>query len=165
MDCPSLLPTAFYKCALLGGDVVCGYRREDNTIEYLRRRDLKRCIDGRNALAERAVSVVAEVFGNAYPCGDCASHDRCRGALLALTERVVEDVFASEADVLMSWAGRIHEWAEDLALCELCKKAVIARDGAARRQVWDDLPSIFGIRVEGWVKSEDGEEATGTETA
>ncbi|PIL26465.1 hypothetical protein GSI_12223 [Ganoderma sinense ZZ0214-1] len=164
IDRPALLPIAFYRCAQLGGDVVSGYRREDKTVEYLRRRDLRRCIDGRNELAEQAASVLAEVFGNAYPCDACVRRERCAIALLNLSARMVADEFVSEVDVLTSWAGRIEEWAEDLDLCEPCRRAVITQDRRARRQVWDDLPTIFGLTVEGWAASEDEDETTDPDT-
>ncbi|KAI1795304.1 hypothetical protein LXA43DRAFT_1178777 [Ganoderma leucocontextum] len=162
VDRPALLPIAFYKCALLGGDVVDGYRREDRTMEYLCRKDVKRCIDGRNELAEHAIVVVSAVFGFTQPGEECASPVRCRSALQSMLELVVEDECASDADVLASWEGRIHDWAEDLSLCNLCEKAAVERDVRARRQVWYELPEIFDVEVEGWVPSEgDGDEVTG----
>ena len=91
-----------------------------------------------------------------------------RGAVLDLKDPADHArllALAAEADVLTSWARRIEEWTEDLDLCDPCKRAVIARDRVAREQVWDELPSIFGLTVEGWAGSEDGGEASESETA
>ncbi|KAM5539625.1 hypothetical protein V8D89_006734 [Ganoderma adspersum] len=165
VDRPSLLPIAFYKCALLGGDAVNGYRREDKTVEYLRRRDLKRCIDGRNELAEQAITLVSAIFSITSPCAMCESEARCRGALQTVLQRAIDDEGAYDPDVLASWAGRIHQWAVELSICDLCEEAVVARDLIARRGVWDELPDIFDVTVDGWPTSDDGGETTGPETA
>ena len=165
VDRPLLLPTAFYRCALLGGDIMDGFRREDKTVERLRRSDVKRCINGRNELAERAISVVSEVFASSTsPCEACATRDRCRTALQTTLELAVDDDCASDPDVLQSWKGPINRWAANLSLCNLCEEEVIARDLGARKRVWNELPDIFDLTVEGWVTSEDEDDTTDTES-
>ncbi|KAM5539307.1 hypothetical protein V8D89_006998 [Ganoderma adspersum] len=59
---------------------------------------------------------------------------------------------AADADVLKGWQNTIKDWTKDpeVRLCGPCEKAALDRDTAARRRVWDELPDIFGIKVEGW---------------
>ena len=53
--------------------------------------------------------------------------------------------------VLSSWKEVIGDWARARGLCGVCETAALERDVKARRKVWDSLPRIFDIEVEGWV--------------
>ncbi|PIL26466.1 hypothetical protein GSI_12224 [Ganoderma sinense ZZ0214-1] len=160
VDRPSLLPLAFYKCATLGSAVLDGYKREDNlkSIEHLSREDEKRCIDGRVRLAEAALTVLAEVF-TARPCGGCKTHARCRTVLQAMRGDALAHEGALSASVLASWREVVSGWARERGLCGPCEKAALERDVRARRRVWDSLPKIFDIEVEGWVPPVGGDGA------
>ncbi|KAI1795305.1 hypothetical protein LXA43DRAFT_37560 [Ganoderma leucocontextum] len=153
VDRPSLLPTALYKCALLGRDVLNGYKREDKTVEHLPRKDAKRCIDGRIKLAEEALAIIAEVF-TTQPCEACKNGPMpCRAVLQAMLGDAVGYKGALSPSVLRSWKEVVSDWAQELGLCDLCEKAAIHRDFKARKRVWDSLPKIFDVDVDGWVPS------------
>nr|VWP01110.1 Uncharacterized protein [Ganoderma boninense] len=129
VDRPSLLPIALYECALLGGSVFKGPRRGGELVEHLDQGDIVRCIEGRNKLAAKAVAPIADVF--------------------TMLEDSVGCDDASDPDVLKGWGSTIKDWAKDLRLCGSCEKAALDRDTAARKRVWEELPGIFGIEVEG----------------
>ena len=153
---PSLLPTAFYYCALLGGEILSGYSSpETMTVEFLSPEDLKRCIDGRNTLGEEAVRLLSRIFIT-RPCEGCATQAACRSALQTMLESAVASDGASDPDVLRTWRQTIEEWAQQHGLCDLCTRAAIERDVEARQAVWDSLPATFDIDVEGWVLKASG---------
>lgn len=149
VDRPSMLPTAFYECALLGANVLRGCSHEDKSVEYLTQRDVMRCIDGWNKLAAKAIALISELFVN-QPCTQCKTHSHCEGALKTILEVAIASDHASDPDVLSSWQDVIKCWATDYYLCDACDKAMIERDTAAHRKVWGELLEIFGLKVEGW---------------
>lgn len=114
--------------------------------------DIKRCIHGRNTLAEKAVKLVMKVFV-AQPCEGRVTRKRCRSALLAMLALAVSEDKASNADVLASWKDILEQWVDEHGLCNLCTKAALERDMKARKEVWYSLPKIFNIEVDGWVPS------------
>ncbi|KAM5539624.1 hypothetical protein V8D89_006733 [Ganoderma adspersum] len=150
VDRPSLLPIAFYKCATLGSAVLNGYKREDKSVEHLTRKDAKRCLDGRIRLAEASLSILAEVFVT-RSCQGCVNRARFRTALQAMLGDAIRHEAALSPTVLLSWKDVVGDWARAHGLCGVCKKAALERDVKARRKVWDSLPQIFDIEVEGWV--------------
>ena len=152
VDIPSLLPVAFYECALLGGGIFKGYRRAD----------VVRCIEGRNKLAAKAVAFISDVFVT-DSCAKRERRGRCKSALKTMLEDAIGSDDASDPDVLNGWEHAIKDWAKELRLCGLCEKAALDRDTAARRRVWDELPNIFGIKVEGWNSM--GDESGGGDAA
>ncbi len=44
-------------------------------------------------------------------------------------------------------------------MCEGCVEVLYERDKAERMQVWDALPRILGIKVDGWGESDGSEGA------
>ncbi|KAI1795306.1 hypothetical protein LXA43DRAFT_1090956 [Ganoderma leucocontextum] len=149
VDRPSLLPLAFYQCVSLGGEVVNGYRREDGSMECLDISDIKRCIDGRNELAAKAAGFISDVFVM-HPCARCETPGDCPSALKKILETVICSEDASSSDVLASWEEPIKLWAADFLLCRPCTNATIGREAAKRKRVWNALPDIFDIEVDGW---------------
>ncbi len=152
VDKPSLLPVALYRCALLGSDVLDGYKRNNKTIERLSMENIKRCIDGRNNLASRALGILLDVF-NVGSCPECDTPDTCSPVPQSMLQWALEEEQSTETDVLQSWRGLIETWAPDTEICDYCERALINRDVRARRRVWNDLPEIFDIEEEvgGWV--------------
>ncbi|PIL26475.1 hypothetical protein GSI_12233 [Ganoderma sinense ZZ0214-1] len=143
VDRPSLLPIALYECALLGSSVFKGYRRDENYVDRLDQSDI---------LAAKAVALISDVFVT-EPCTRCERRGRCKGALKTMLEDAIGSDDASDPDVLNGWGNTIKDWAKELRLCGPCEKAALARDTAARRRVWDELPDIFDVKVEEWNSS------------
>ena len=162
-DTPSLLPVALYKCCSLGGAIVDGWIREDESVEYLSPADLKRCINGRNALAKEAFSIVSAIF-DATPSMECKIPKACEAAIRVLLSEAFENDGVADSTVLDSWAEIIRGYAQsqdDDGFCEACETELIARDLAERERVWIRLPEIFGVEVLDWNKDEDEDEADG----
>ena len=159
-DTPEILPFALYKCCALGGAILDGCKREDGTSDRLDTETLRRCLDGRNALAREAFSIISRVFcATQHPGCTNANRKVCRHAIQAiLTECVISDS-ASEATVLDSWRIVIRGEGKDRNMCNSCIEELVRRELQARKDVWKRLPEIFGITVKGW----DDEKAGGAE--
>ena len=152
VDKPSLLPTALYQCSLLGSAVLDGYRRADTSIEHLLPEDLRRCICGRNRIAREVNAILSEVFV-ADPCEQCTSPDGCQGALQWMLETAIACKDSTSPSVLGSWEARIKDWGMQYGLCALCEQAALDRDATTRQWLWDELPGIFDVKVDGWPSS------------
>ena len=134
VDRPSLLPVTCYRCALLGGRIIDGYRRENKTIERLDRENIQRCINGLSKLAWRALGVVMDIF-NIGPCVDCETRDTCGPVLESMLHWALEEEKATDANVLRSWKEIINY-----------EKDLVDRDVSVRKNaVWKDLPEIFDL--------------------
>ncbi|KAM5539632.1 hypothetical protein V8D89_006741 [Ganoderma adspersum] len=161
LDRPTLLPSAFYKCALLGSAVLDGYRREDRSVEHLLLEDVKRCINGRNKLVQQAFTIVLEVFMS-RPCDECTSAAVCQTALQQLLEVAMVSCREASASVPQGWDDVIRKCAQESHLCAPCEKVVLEREYKVRKRVWNALPGIFDIKVDGWpLDASDGDEGDG----
>ena len=45
----------------------------------------------------------------------------------------------------LALVAEIKRLARELEICRRCRNAVLKRDVAERREVWEQLPSIFGL--------------------
>ncbi|KAM5539308.1 hypothetical protein V8D89_006999 [Ganoderma adspersum] len=149
VDRPLLLSIAFYRCAMLGGSVIDGYKRGNKTgpVEHLNRENMKRAINGRNDLTSRALGVLLDIF-DIGPCIECDTPDGCSPVLQMMLQWALEDEKSSDADILESWRSRIELWAGDTDICGHCEKALVEGDVRARRRVWRELPEVFDIEEE-----------------
>ncbi|RDX48935.1 hypothetical protein OH76DRAFT_1351645 [Lentinus brumalis] len=148
-DTPSILPLAFYHCCVLGGKVLDGYAREDGTIDHLEREDVKKCMDGRNALGREALRIILRIFRD-ETCDQCPTPTKCILALPGMLVDAVNLESSADCNVLNSWTGFMNDIAQLWGLCEVCRHALAARDVKERRVTWRRLPEIFQLEVEGW---------------
>ncbi|PIL26496.1 hypothetical protein GSI_12254 [Ganoderma sinense ZZ0214-1] len=148
-DTPSMLPLALYECAHLdGGALFDGWTREDGTVERLSDADLRRCLDARVELAHLYHAVLSHLF-----CG--AAHERCRQPSLCETAMRELHHKATHAErrvryAITDWRDSIRELEMREALCWRCAGEILDNHEKERRAVFDRLPEIFGITVEGW---------------
>lgn len=91
---PSVLPSAFYHCALLGSKVLSGFAREYGTVEYLSEDDLGRCMDGIAKLtAATASSKLSLALSAEGSCADsCVQVGLCAVAPRSVSTSIKEDV-------------------------------------------------------------------------
>ncbi|KAM5539629.1 hypothetical protein V8D89_006738 [Ganoderma adspersum] len=108
------------------------------------------------ALPLRAPRSLAIIVFIARPCEGCATQAPCRNGLQTMLESAVASDGASDPDILRTWRQTIDEWAQQHGLCDLCRRAAIERDVEARQAVWDSLPAIFDLDVEGWIPKASG---------
>ncbi|PIL26555.1 hypothetical protein GSI_12313 [Ganoderma sinense ZZ0214-1] len=144
---PSLLPVAFLKCHSLREAVLDGQKRADGTVEHLSPDDLRRCFVAQSALLERNSQAMGSVF-QPKPSDTCNDPARCRRGLGDSCNLIVRKGTVFQHDFIINWAKLIELAGQ--SICPECEKELQARNAKERRKVWDDLPKIFGITVEGW---------------
>ena len=149
VDAPVLLPPALLACCGLGASVVDGYEREDGTREYLSSEDLGRCFDARAKIVQESMKIALLVLAPEASSGCRTRRTLCERAmsktLAALHGSVGElgcfNLFAPFEYERMGLAG---------AVCEACFAMVKERDLKQRKALWNSLPSILDVAVEGW---------------
>ena len=151
-----MLPFALYQCSLLGGSILDGWQREDGTVESLCTADIKRCFDGRIAIGREQSLLIHHLFVP-IPPGRCAELGRCPPALENIARNAM-DISRLKKSVFVDWAPSIRTLK---TLCEACKEVLLERNKVVRQRIWDSLPEIYGVAVEGWVHS-NGAGAAGT---
>ena len=152
-DTPALLPVAFFLACHEGGKLLDGWTRKDGSVEFLSTEDIKRCMDGRNTLADSATQLLLEIFA---PMTSLDCHDSLGGCRRAMASLIVElncHVVPSGIDMLDSWCDFIKDQAKESGLCGTCVTELLERDEAERKGVWHKLPSTFSLSVEGWPKA------------
>ncbi|TFK77906.1 hypothetical protein K466DRAFT_592968, partial [Polyporus arcularius HHB13444] len=75
---PSVLPTAFYHCACLGGAIMKGYTHQDGTPEYLASDDVARCINGIQVLTAVSADHVQLLRSHLPAYRTCKYNGACR---------------------------------------------------------------------------------------
>ncbi|KAI1786049.1 hypothetical protein LXA43DRAFT_80879 [Ganoderma leucocontextum] len=149
VDEPKMLPTAFYMCSLASGFIVDGWRREDGTLQTLDNSDLRRLINGYGALRQRAALMLSRVFNVDPSYGVLGMH--CHGPLTRAYHQEVKICKPMNFKLLHSWKGMINQWATKYSFCEACAETLEERSTVERRALWDLLPTIFGLKLDGWV--------------
>ncbi|KAM5539634.1 hypothetical protein V8D89_006743 [Ganoderma adspersum] len=155
-DTPLILPFALYQCSRLGSTLLDGWKREDGTVEHLCMADLKRCIDARVVLGKEESFVLHRHFAP-VPLDKCEGLVPCAASLERLRcntldkERLQNSVFIDRS----AGIRRVN------SLCEGCKQVLQERNRVELQRIWDSLPQVFGITVEGWSKA-DGTGPVGT---
>ena len=140
---PSMLPLALYHCCGLSGSVIDGWKRGSGETEYLSMQDIKALIDGRDDLSGRGFAMLLNIL-DPYPAQGCTQPSLCGISLASLVRSVERDSVGDYA-MLDGWATEIKRLARELEICRRCRNAVLKRDVAERREVWEQLPSIFGL--------------------
>ncbi|KAI1795300.1 hypothetical protein LXA43DRAFT_992275, partial [Ganoderma leucocontextum] len=155
-DTPHMLPLALYKCCYLDDDaLLAGWKRADGTVEHLTPVDLKRCSDARVPLLELHASFCDYVIHEPDLIPGCPNRVICawqKGLALhqlecrsKLQERMVG------FDVFHGWMKQVAESAKARSVCEACTRVLMRRNWTVdRRRIWDALPEVFGVAVEGW---------------
>lgn len=150
IDMPSLLPTALYDCCSLDGSVLDGYTREDGTVDYLSPDDLRRCLNGRDALHREGIENVCRIFTAVNI--KCSVHTlvACGNAMHEVFTDAVHSPQIVRPTPLDSWADVIRASGERFGLCKSCIEHLLRRDVETRRDLWRRLPACFDLVVDGW---------------
>ena len=146
---PMLLPMAMYSCCSAeGAAFIDGWKRGDGSVERLSDVDMKHIVTGRDALRVRDMQDRLKLFGQ-VPVSACPYKTRCTSAILSNYSRL-----AANPGCLRGWPlhqddkTRISVVPSDL--CEACKSHAATYAAEQRRQLWKDLPNIFGLATNGW---------------
>ena len=147
---PSIIPPAMLACCELGGSIVSGWTRGDGSVLRLSEADLKRCIEGRGALATRALANNFEII-RWFPSKNCSTRASCRAGVVWAIEELAQSNselahIMQKLDILV----QIIVSVEASTLCEKCKEDLEKFGKYRRRKLWGDLPDIFDVAVGGW---------------
>ena len=118
-DNPSLLPLAFYRCAMLGGRVAQGWTREDGSVMYLSPDDLQRCINGYAWICRKVEKRIRRVF-TPEPSQSCPTRDECHRSATALCDALLRDQNVRRnfwRDLFGGLGYFIPEWTEKFPVC------------------------------------------------
>ncbi|KAI8992828.1 hypothetical protein BD414DRAFT_482339 [Trametes punicea] len=148
----SLLPTALMRCCTLGADIVHGLERPDGSRETLSPEDLGRCFVGRARMAQASARIAHQMFRQSVARG--CRHPAC---CLRVLQRLLNELgdarieLVSNLDWCMPWVSFVEEKDEERELCGKCYKMLEEdRPRQLQREVWQILPTMMGISVEGW---------------
>ncbi|PIL26499.1 hypothetical protein GSI_12257 [Ganoderma sinense ZZ0214-1] len=151
IDAPSLLPVALYHCTYLGSELFDGWTRDDGTIEHLSDADLRLCVDARAVLVHAHTVLLFSVFDGTVSAG-CAKRTRCAAGL-----RDAQRVFVHAEALAQGYQPLRYSWAEAVLMleerkkvCGSCAREMLERAKNGQKEIFDKLPKIFGITVEGW---------------
>ncbi|TBU39732.1 hypothetical protein BD309DRAFT_969065 [Dichomitus squalens] len=145
----SMLPVAFYWCAILGNKILDGWKRHDGKTMYLSREDAKAAVAGYGALSRDYGPMLHRIFA-ATDVQACTSRDKggCKEAIEWMRARV-EALLARAPPQMLN-----HSWTRNILhfqrLCTACKDELVQRDKVERRKLWCSLPAMFGLSVQGW---------------
>ncbi|KAI0742459.1 hypothetical protein C8Q80DRAFT_1188509 [Daedaleopsis nitida] len=155
LGCHSVLPSALAICCVLVPDALLdGFEREDGSRETLEKSDLIRCLRGKETLAKESVSAVLRAFRHNPPNRRQCERQPCRPWLDVLNDAVSRfpDVFGG-VHVLNDWVGSFDMVAgkkADKRLCKSCLSTLTARLRDEQRKIWNRLPELLDIQVDGW---------------
>lgn len=154
---PLMLPLALFECCRLGSKVLNTWTREDGTTEYLCITDFKYCMDARIVLGQEQF-LLSRTF-DTVPLVKCAMRGIRTTQVTSILRAVVSEEMVRKP-VLFDWARSIRATG---GLCEGCRQVLLDRNHAERQRIWDSLPGVFGIAVEGWAKADDAGAAGATQ--
>ncbi|PIL26504.1 hypothetical protein GSI_12262 [Ganoderma sinense ZZ0214-1] len=149
-DTPSLLPLALFRCAYLGGELFDGWTHEDGTVEHLSEADLRRCVDGRTTLTHEYTTFLMALFDpSTGPV--CARHATCSANLRRMQHNAVcSKELALQHDALKDWVEVVREIENSGKVCRSCAGGMADRAKKGQKKIFERLPEIFGVTVEGW---------------
>lgn len=145
----SFLPQAFCICAQLDLETLLDGCRDDEDVEWkLSRQDLIVCLKGRNMIYRYSTKALLLPYSDSLGCPDCVQ------PLQSI--RKACGTPALEVDPLWPpayWLERLYSRAHTLsgkecALCRECEDDLLFLYFKCRRELWENLGNIFGIR--GW---------------
>ena len=146
---PSLLPLALFRCAYLGGDLVDGWAHKDGTVEHLAQSDLRRCVDWHAALMHEYTVFLFALLDDAVSA-DCARPTACAAKLRSMQRNAVcSEGLALRHDPLQDWATVVKSIKDAGTVCGSCAREMAVRARNGQKAIFDRLPEIFGIEVEG----------------
>ncbi|OJT07015.1 hypothetical protein TRAPUB_2145 [Trametes pubescens] len=150
---PSLLPLAFLAVSRAGTNMLRGCVRDGRGIERLAFPDIERVLNGRVAWCESSSKAIARVFAPDNASAGCPERRRCM-RILATKASDLDDVLERmyRSDVVYTWTDEFDEEDEDTGhkLCDSCRDMIDARELEERKWLWDELPAMFNLTVEGW---------------
>ena len=174
-DTPLMLPMALYRCCYLESALVDGWTHKDGTVEHLCTEDLKRCMDGSIALERERSFFMFNMFIPLVPgvSAHCKRPEKCLASLrsqhknLTTLDMITQNFWLSgllrrPSEALSSWFLDHAITDKENPLCGVCRKELRGRNERVQKWIFDRLPNMFGIAVEGWGKEKSESNAGAT---
>ena len=142
VDIPIILPAALYGCATSAFEILLDgvTLRDDSHIE-LNWRDKRTCIVARSRLSDVLLGRIFKFLLDHRPPG-CSTAANCTAGRMKHLRKLQAKSLTMAGPRPLS--KRFLKGFED-DVCDCCYAASQASFVAARRALWDDLPSIFGL--------------------
>jgi hypothetical protein len=142
VDIPILLPAAMYGCATSAFEILLdGATLRDGSHIELDWRDKRSCIVARSCLSDALLGRIFNFLLCSPPSG-CSNWVTCAvGKLKHLRKLQAKSLKMAGLHVLSK--RFLNGFEKDV--CDSCYSTSHASFVAARRALWDDLPSIFGL--------------------
>ncbi|PCH44675.1 hypothetical protein WOLCODRAFT_165315 [Wolfiporia cocos MD-104 SS10] len=141
----SMLPVALLMCCGLDAAyILSGVLREDGTLECLSLEDKLRCVEARAILRAEAIVSIDTIF-DLLPV-----HGHTK-AVRAMRKTLMENAqyHTNGAELLCSRIPWIRKQSSlqglEQAVCASCRVTLELKDLKVRKEVWDALPSYFGL--------------------
>lgn len=150
---PSLLPLACLTASRAGVGMLRGCVRDGRVVERLAFSDIERVLNGRAAWSEASSKAIARVFAPDDVSVGCLERRRCMRILASMAgalDSILDKMYKST--MVYVWASEFDEEDEDTGckLCDSCRDMVDARELEERKRLWNELPAMFNLTVEGW---------------
>lgn len=158
VNCPSILPAALSVCCALPlRDCMRGFQRADGSYEKLTECDLLRCLQGREELTKAITPAFLRAFAPPRASSDtgCLMPKRSRGGCQMVLRALLHS-YGKGTNPVRSGRMPSEPFCRWLAvpyspdLCDVCKKRVVDRLRAAQAKMWERLPEILDVKVDGW---------------
>ncbi|KAI9061882.1 hypothetical protein FKP32DRAFT_1677810 [Trametes sanguinea] len=155
---PSILPLAYFHASCAGSKVLRGCVRDGAWAEPLAYVDLIRVMDGRPSFVHAMNKMVCRIFRPETSTA-CLDSRRC---LRVMTARACEmsDYLEMAYETMLALNlspcsfATVHgevEVTTGMRLCEKCRSMLKERELEEKKELWNDIPSIFDMEEpEGW---------------
>ena len=154
IDCPEMLVSALYDCCRMPpATVMHGTPRADGTHECLTPEDIELCWDVRAGLAGREANITMRFLSpfRAPPTSTCTRVEECAHNIDYLFEESKGHTTVVGNNPLRDFGGYVEEIAA--TVCVLCAKVLEKRAESLRQEVWDDLPELMDLNIDGWIEA------------
>lgn len=147
---PSILPLAYLYASDAGflahGDGRVG---ADLARALLDRGDYARLANGRLAFMKASSQALVRIL---MPSQYCRDEELCGNNFCATAcglSDCLERLYAEPCRV-HTWANEYKDSDGDDAVCDECQQMIAARELGERQRIWQKLPDMFSVQVDGW---------------
>ncbi|KAH9829562.1 uncharacterized protein C8Q71DRAFT_727995 [Rhodofomes roseus] len=152
----SLLPAALYLCCqLTAEELIEGHPHSDNTEDTLSPEDLRLCLNKRAELCTLFMtSTLRDTFSPIGEDGECSTNSRCNNSIHSILSAHVTLTCSGYSNALYSSFKSLRNYFYKATpkpaypLCSSCIKILVEREGNRRKQIWAELPKLFGLETD-----------------
>ncbi|KAI0351200.1 hypothetical protein OH77DRAFT_1462343 [Trametes cingulata] len=149
---PSILPLAFLELSRAGASVLRGCLRDYSWMEGLTIEDIERVVDGRAAFLQASSKALARIFRPSVSV-ECLRSSQCLRVLASKASGLDDRLeMMYHTEMVCNWANEFKgvDPETGLKLCDSCRGMIAERELEERKDLWNDLPDMFDLTLEGW---------------